>query len=66
MVVAPRQERLERIIKRDGITEEEAIKRINSQLSDDFFKQHADYVIDNAEAPDTENFIQWLRGLKQQ
>lgn len=46
-VVARKDIRISRIIKRDAITEEAAIKRIESQLSDDYLVSKADFVIEN-------------------
>ena len=46
-VLADRQLRLERIMARDGITAEAAMRRILAQKSDDFFKAHSDYIIEN-------------------
>lgn len=46
-VVADPQLRQERIMKRDSLTAEEAIARMNSQLSEYFFVEHSDYVIRN-------------------
>ena len=39
--------RINRIMVRDGITEEQAMDRINSQFSDRFFAEKCDYVIRN-------------------
>ncbi len=46
-VLAPLPLRLERIIKRDGITEEAAMRRIQSQYDDAFFIEHSDVIIQN-------------------
>lgn len=46
-VVAPRDIRIKRIMERDELTQEEAERRINSQLSDDFFRENSDVVIEN-------------------
>ncbi len=46
-VLADRAVRLERIIERDGISKEDAMRRILAQKSDDYFKTHSDYVIEN-------------------
>lgn len=46
-VVANEEKRIERIIRRDGITREDATGRLSSQHSDDFFLSHVDYVIRN-------------------
>lgn len=46
-VVADKQIRLRRICERDNISEELAIKRINAQLSEEFFVENSDYIIEN-------------------
>lgn len=46
-VVAPSDIRLKRIMKRDNISEEEALLRINAQKDEKFFKENADYIIRN-------------------
>lgn len=46
-VLAEKRLRIERIIARDGIDAERAIRRINAQKSDDYFRTHSDYVIEN-------------------
>ena len=46
-VLADRQLRLERIMARDNITAEAAMRRILAQKSDEFFKTHSDYIIEN-------------------
>lgn len=46
-VTADRDIRTKRIVKRDGITEEEAKKRIDSQKNDEFYIVNADYIVYN-------------------
>lgn len=46
-VVAPAGLRIERCCKRDGMTREEAERRISSQMSDDELRSKADYTIVN-------------------
>lgn len=46
-VVADVQRRIERVMKRDNITEEKAIQRIKNQKDDKFLIEHSDYVIYN-------------------
>lgn len=41
-------EQLKRLMDRDKIDEENAIKRINSQMNIDFKKQFADFIVDNS------------------
>jgi len=47
-VIAPLEVRLNRIMRRDNISEELAFERINVQHSDDFYTKRADYCIDGA------------------
>lgn len=46
-VIADEETRLKRIILRDGISEELARKRFDSQHTAEFFRQRSDYVIEN-------------------
>lgn len=46
-VLAARPIRRDRIILRDGISPEAAEERIDAQKSDDFFRSHSDYIIEN-------------------
>ena len=46
-VVAPKDERILRIMQRDGITKEAAIARLESQMSDEELASRSDYVILN-------------------
>ena len=46
-VIAPKEIRLERIIKRDNITEEKALERINAQKDESFFTSKADFILWN-------------------
>lgn len=46
-VLAEKRLRVERIMARDRIDAERAIRRINAQKSDDYFRTHSDYVIEN-------------------
>lgn len=47
VVHAPEEIRLERILKRDNITTEQALTRIRGQKSDEYYLSQADYVIVN-------------------
>lgn len=44
--VAPLEVRVERIRRRDNLTQQEAIARISAQKEDDFYMSRADYIID--------------------
>ena len=52
-VLAERGLRLERIIARDNLSAEAAMRRILAQKSDEFFKTHSDYIIENNGTPET-------------
>ncbi|MDR0984436.1 MAG: dephospho-CoA kinase [Ruminococcus sp.] len=47
-VIANDDTRLSRIIKRDKITKEQAVLRMKSQLSAEFFRKNSNLVIDNS------------------
>lgn len=46
-VTADKDRRIKRICRRDGISEEQAIERINAQLNEEFFRNNSDYIIEN-------------------
>ena len=46
-VIADKQTRIKRIVERDGISEERAVVRIQSQLSDEELIARSDYVLEN-------------------
>ena len=46
-VTAPREQRLKRLMTRDGIAEEYALSRINAQPSDGYFCEKCSYVLEN-------------------
>lgn len=46
-VTANEDVRLKRILGRDNVTEEQALERIRAQYSEEFFRCHSDYVIEN-------------------
>ena len=46
-VLADRSLRLERIMARDNLPSEAAMRRILAQKSDEFFKTHSDYIVEN-------------------
>ncbi len=46
-VVAPTEIRLDRIMKRDNITREKALERINAQKDESFFTSRADFILWN-------------------
>lgn len=46
-VYAPESIRLERIMRRDSLTKEEAMRRINAQKADEFYFSKSDIIINN-------------------
>lgn len=55
-VLAPEALRVKRIMARDGIDEAYALRRIRAQPSDEFFRSHSDYVLENTETDTPEIF----------
>jgi len=60
-VLAEPNIRLHRILLRDGISPEAAIKRMEAQKPDTFFRSHSDYIIENNSNP--ENLIPQVRRI---
>lgn len=50
-VTAPREQRIARLMARDGITREYAVSRIDAQPPEEFFRRQCDYVLENSETP---------------
>ena len=48
VVYAPRTLQIERAVKRDGMSEEDVLRRINAQMDIEEKRKMADYVIDNS------------------
>lgn len=46
-VLAPKEVRLERIMERDCLSLEKATLRVNAQKSEEFYREHSDFVITN-------------------
>ncbi|MEA4954303.1 MAG: dephospho-CoA kinase [Pseudoflavonifractor sp.] len=55
-VLAPEALRVKRIMARDGIDEAYALRRVRAQPSDEFFRSHSDYVLENTETDTPETF----------
>ena len=47
-VVAPREERIRRLMARDGISRSYAERRIDAQHPESWFREHCDYVLENS------------------
>ena len=56
-VLADEEIREKRIVQRDGLTSEQARKRMGSQLDEEFFSTHSDYIIHNNSNIETVNGI---------
>lgn len=52
VVIAPREQRLERVMARDSITRGEAEKRMSVQQEDQYYTQRADHVLVNQDTGD--------------
>jgi dephospho-CoA kinase len=46
-VIAPRDARIARIVERDGLTSEQAARRIDAQLDEEFLRSHSNFIIEN-------------------
>lgn len=55
-VLAPPEVRVKRIMARDGISEEYALRRIKAQKPDDFYRGHSDFVLENDGKESPESF----------
>ena len=62
-VVAPLEERIRRIMARDGIDEAYARRRALAQKGEDFFRSHSDYVLENGAGESPEAFERAARAL---
>ena len=64
VVIADEKSQLDRLTKRNGLSREEAISRINSQMPTEEKVQYADYVIDNSNTEEeTQNQVKNLWSL---
>ena len=64
-VLAPAELRIRRIMAREGVSEEYARTRVNSQHTDDWFRSRCDVTLENTEADTKETFSQRARALFQ-
>ena len=53
-IISEKEEQIKRICSRDNISREQAENRLKIQLSNDFFKQNADYIIENYQKTEKE------------
>ena len=52
-VIAPKTEKIKRICKRDKLSKDKALQRLNSQPNDEFFTKNCDTVINNENKEET-------------
>ncbi len=50
-ITAPEEDRIARLMTRDGITREQAIARIRAQKPESYFREKCDYVLENTGTP---------------
>ena len=49
VVIAPKTEKIKRICKRDNLSEEKALQRLNNQENDEFYIKKCDFIIENVD-----------------
>ena len=59
-VIADRETRIARILRRDSITREEALRRIENQKPDEFFLEKADFILRNNDDEHIEEQVEAL------
>ncbi len=66
-VLADADSRIERICKRDGITRDEALLRMNAGKPNEFYKENCDFIIYNNGEPQVfkEEFAEILKSIKE-
>lgn len=58
LVTAPKSQRLERVIQRDGSSKKEVLNRLENQLTDDAKIPLSDYVLENIDLDETRDKVQ--------
>lgn len=46
-ITAPEEDRIQRLLSRDGITREYAVNRIRAQKPESYFRENCDYILEN-------------------
>ena len=59
-VIAPRNLRIKRIMKRDGLDEQRAALRIDAQPGENFYRERCDYIIDTGDDINVEEVASFL------
>ena len=62
-VIAPNEVKVERIMKRDNIEEDLALKRLNIQKDNDFIRENSDFIIENVK--DIEYLKEYIEEVKE-
>lgn len=57
LVTAPKEERISRVVKRDSVTREQVIARMDNQLEDDEKLNLSDYVVENIDIERTKSSV---------
>ncbi|MFR7818918.1 dephospho-CoA kinase [Candidatus Pseudoruminococcus sp.] len=65
-VIASQECRLQRIISRDSISREQALSRMKVQLSEEYFREHSDYILNGEQSindliSDAEAFVKIVK-----
>lgn len=60
LVTAPKEERIRRVMRRDDLTKEQVLARMNRQLTDDEKKNFANFVIKNINLKKTKEIIEYI------
>lgn len=69
LVYAPKELQIKRIVKRDNLSYEDALKRIENQIDIEQKKELADYVVDNSSnlanlEKEAQKLIDWIKSIK--
>ena len=59
-VLAPKEERVRRIMERDGMDRARALARINAQQDDEFYRSKCDYILENGPGASVEEEAETL------
>ena len=63
---APKEERLARVLRRDGISQEAALRRLEAQPAGEFYSARADFVVENGPGAQVEEAVeQFLNQLEE-
>ena len=63
VVTAPLNTRIERVVKRDGISKDAVLARMNQQMNESEMLSNADFIIDNINLNTTQNKVEKINTL---